>query len=109
MEIILNWFESLKNTKQIDEYLEASFKNILAIFSQIIQWFSALSVNQKLIVSVVTIGILYCLNFGILKFRKFIHKLMVDYRRRKIPDNINLNLDRDAAIRNPNDLEKHNK
>ena len=109
MEIILNWFESLKNIKQADEYLEASFKNILAISSLIIQWFSALSVNQKLIVSVVTIGILYCLNFGILKFRKSIHKLMVDYRRRKIPDNINLNLDRDAAIRNSNDLEKHNK
>ena len=62
MEKFVNWFESLKNTKQVDEYLEVFFTAIVTIFKQIAQWFNSLSVNQKLVVTLVTIIMLYCIN-----------------------------------------------
>ena len=106
MEKIANWFDSLKNTKQIDDYLEALFKDTVGILGQVINSFNILSTNQKLVFGVAVVVTIYCINFAIFKSRKFIHKLKVEYRRRKIPDNINLNLDRDAgkiSIKAPKD------
>jgi hypothetical protein len=78
------WFESLRDGPQIDD-------KIVAHTNSLSEWFAELSLNQKIVVGLSTLillAILWMIFAMLRRLRRW-------YRRKRIPKNINLHLDRD--------------
>jgi hypothetical protein len=84
----IDWFDSLGDIEQIDQYL-------IQLLETSHTWFAGLSSNQQLLTILLTLVFLSLLRLSIIfVYRKFI-SIRRWYRRKRIPKNINLHLDKD--------------
>ena len=88
IENFIDWFEGLRDQPQIDEQVIDSLATAYA-------WFLQLSLNQKLVVAGIALASLMLISVVLLGLKKFAQYLRKWIRRKRIPKNINLHLDRD--------------
>ena len=88
LENIKDWFNSLSEQPQIDE-------RILNSFSNFISWLAQLSLNQKLVLLAALIIWLFIVYLVFKLLFLLVLKVQKWSRRKRIPNNKNLHLDRD--------------
>jgi len=92
MENILNdfiaWFDGLSEQPQIDE-------QVINSFNTLVSWLNQINLNQKLVLFGMLILLLIIISLIIIILRSIYLKIRRWYRKKRIPNNIDLYLDRD--------------